>query len=382
MIKSYKCTNLIRNKHFEYLEISCNDKIGVYSELFLIVANNFTDTDVIRKKLAQYSKSALRTGGSTLLNNYSYQNLGFEELINELSNRNNIIPIYIKHAHLIHDLLRFIMHPKILKSILIGKPRLLELIWEKIVKKYPKLFKTNGLLLDEVSTIFSKIFNYESFKRGKEWNTHKLQLELENKFCLYCNMVPLPEKGYSFDHFIPQTNYPIFAISLFNLIPSCTTCNTNNKKDIPFFTQTHIHPYYKDYLQQYSFEIDYQKNLLNIRKQKKDYSIKYKCTDSGISKIVENSFNDLKLLNEYMYHRNEIDNYLELIYFYDVTHIKSTINFISDRGERITIETLYRALFNREIDCKKFCCNSFSRLIYDICISNGVIDNLKLALDS
>lgn len=380
MIRSYKCTQAIKDKHYNHFGLICTNRIDACIGVFSLIANKIINPDVIRKRLASYNKNYLRSTGSTILSNYNYKNLGFDELVSELSTSVNIAQNYKNHAKSIQKLLEFVKSPKVLKSILVGKPKDLELLYDKTITSFPTLVQLNKQYLNEVKSIFSKIFNYESFKNDESWNTHQLQLELGNKYCLYCNLVSLPEKGYSFDHCIPQTEYPIFAISLFNLIPSCTTCNTNNKRTTPFFTDTHIHPYFKDYLESYSFEIDYLNNLLNIRGKYKTYSINYKCSDPDVSKIIKNSFDDLKLLSEYKFHKNEIDNCLDTIYFYDSTYIQSVIDFINGRGEPITLETLYHSLFNRELDSKKFCCNSYSRLIYDICNNNGIMENLKMEL--
>jgi len=378
MIKSYKCTKSIREKHYTYLKPICYERLDAFREIFSIIAHGIINPSVIRCKLAPHTKVSLRTAGSVILANFNYKNLGFDELVNELSKRVNIIKSYIVNSNSILELLKFVKKEKILKSILVGKPRLLELVLYKLTCKFPSLIKSNELFIDEVGSIFSKVFNYDSFKRGKTWSSHKLQLELGTKYCLYCNLIALPNKGYSFDHCIPQATYPLFAISLLNLIPSCTTCNTNNKKEIPFFTYTHIHPYYKDYLENYSFYIDFKSNVLNIRTSKKSYAIHYKCRDANISQLLDDSFKDLDLLSEYDYHKNEIDKYLEIIYFYDITYIKSVINFINGRGGQITVEILYNYLFNRELSFEKFCCNSYSRLIYDLCYNNGIMEKLKI----
>ncbi len=59
---------------------------------------------------------------------------------------------------------------------------------------------------------------------------------LKVRVCPYCN------RNYIFsgkdvrtcelDHFFPKSLYPIFAVSFYNLIPSCPTCNGKKKDDI------------------------------------------------------------------------------------------------------------------------------------------------------
>lgn len=380
MIRSYKCTQSVKKKHYEFFEKKCINKIACFSELLLLIRNGITTPSVIREKLMIHNKTDLRLVGSVMLDDCKYKGLNFGTLISKFSNSKNISSEYLKKVDAIYNFSEFIKNPEIIKTILIGKPKQLERLNKEIIKKYPALLDKDELI-GEVKTVLRKIFNYESFKKGSEWNTHELQLILKNKHCLYCNIASLPEEGYSFDHFIPQGRYPMFGISLFNLIPSCTTCNTNNKKEIAFFTDTHIHPYFKDYRNDYSFKIDFKQKLSNIRQKDKSYTIEYTCSNYKITKIIDNSFTDLKLLNQYEYHKNRIDNVIDNIYFYSPSSIQSTIELIDGRGSKITIEEVYNSLFNTELDYRNFCANSYSRFVYDICKENKIVEVLNTELN-
>lgn len=48
------------------------------------------------------------------------------------------------------------------------------------------------------------------------------------------------------DHWFPESLYPIMSLSFYNLIPSCTICNSSAKGDALFKFETHIHPYLND----------------------------------------------------------------------------------------------------------------------------------------
>ncbi len=68
--------------------------------------------------------------------------------------------------------------------------------------------------------------------------------ELNILMCPYCNMDDISIKDkrdkendfnskYQLDHFISKSDYPVFALSIFNLIPCCQKCNhTKGKKDL------------------------------------------------------------------------------------------------------------------------------------------------------
>lgn len=85
------------------------------------------------------------------------------------------------------------------------------------------------------SRVCKEIFKYNCLKNEKkcqkESSAYWLQRQLEVKVCPYCNrMYTTTLFGKNkirpdFDHFYPKSEYPYLAVSLFNLIPSCSMCN-------------------------------------------------------------------------------------------------------------------------------------------------------------
>lgn len=73
------------------------------------------------------------------------------------------------------------------------------------------------------------------------------------KFCSYCNMARArhtvnPHTGetadqFHLDHFYSQTDHPLLALSLFNLVPSDSICNVDNKEAKLFSDKMHLNPY-------------------------------------------------------------------------------------------------------------------------------------------
>ena len=106
-------------------------------------------------------------------------------------------------------------------------------------------------LFAQVNKELSLIFDYDAFSRqAKDWNLGTLAMRLKKfiRICPYCNAetvyaykvgagIGRNAKGLgrfrilksSFDHYFPKARYPFLAISLYNLIPSCTRCNTGAK---------------------------------------------------------------------------------------------------------------------------------------------------------
>jgi 5-methylcytosine-specific restriction endonuclease McrA len=89
-------------------------------------------------------------------------------------------------------------------------------------------------LIRQYRTIPTDEKNYDIYNDfRKEW-ANKLVTLTNVKVCPYCNRNFIVnfnkrETTVELDHFFPKSKYPYLAISLYNLIPSCHTCN--HKKD-------------------------------------------------------------------------------------------------------------------------------------------------------
>lgn len=96
--------------------------------------------------------------------------------------------------------------------------------------------------IDESKLVLNDFSNYHGYylrlneskdkkyysKEGEIYNSKELVRGLGIKVCPYCNRqyITSGEKNLAtIDHFYSQSKYPIFAISFYNLIPCCATCN-------------------------------------------------------------------------------------------------------------------------------------------------------------
>lgn len=132
-----------------------------------------------------------------------------------------------------------------------------ENIWRPYVtdsiKKGSYLYKVNQELFNGI--------NYKVFanSRSDEWSGLLLMKELAKhvRYCPYCNAetiyaIKFTGRGdtrmvkNAFDHYFPRARYPFLGLSLYNLIPACSRCNSNLKgckyKDLVRMA----HPYLDD----------------------------------------------------------------------------------------------------------------------------------------
>ncbi|QOD00878.1 hypothetical protein [Pseudomonas putida] len=126
--------------------------------------------------------------------------------------------------------------------------------------------KTCKTLQDEFDDLCEKLFDYGKFstKSTKDWSAYKLCLSSSYRMCPYCQQSlaitiykDLKSKSLrpTLDHFYPKSEYPYLALSLYNLIPSCHTCNSSLKGTENFYRNEHLHPYEDSEVIFYDFDI-------------------------------------------------------------------------------------------------------------------------------
>ncbi|KMN35338.1 hypothetical protein VK91_22230, partial [Lysinibacillus sp. LK3] len=120
----------------------------------------------------------------------------------------------------------------------------------------------------------------------KEWDAYQYIESLNIKICPYChaqyintirNNRQLLNAGKqarpALDHFIPKSILPIFAVSLYNLIPACTYCNSYFKSDYYSTFETSYSPFEKDIEKHFKFKIGSVVNELNVFEKLKDIQL-------------------------------------------------------------------------------------------------------------
>jgi hypothetical protein len=250
-------------------------------------------------------------------------------------------------------------------------------IWDRVLC----LEKLINSRLERIS-LFEKIFDYESLSNGyivkeeKQYNLYDLGKDLNLRTCPYCN------KNYiftiednenksgklvnaTFDHWFPQSKYPLLQLSFYNLIPSCSNCNSSIKNDDDFSKETHIHPYIieNESKSKENITSKYKFNYLKDEKGNPLVYIDY-LGDKALNKKLRRTFSDFKTEKIYAAQLTELKDMIELATEYGEDYIETLEKSFPEAN--LSKERVYNTLFNTSEEDDKHRLRPLSKFRYDI----------------
>jgi hypothetical protein len=237
---------------------------------------------------------------------------------------------------------------------------------------------TNRIL--DVKKSVEKIFSYKAWfckKESKYYSAYDLAKKLDRNSCTYCNRIYtltiINRKGKkiirtTLDHWFPKTDFPLLALSFYNLIPSCSNCNSSVKGATNFNLNDHIHPYL-DVNQNEDFIFNYKFNSsLN------NYRLYLQDVNSSNDKA-RNTLNGMYIDEMYNSHQSELRDLIKIKTNYSKSYIESIEKLF---GNKLTKEEVYRILFGVEFESKNFHKLPLSKFKSDILRELGIIENQKM----
>ena len=142
--------------------------------------------------------------------------------------------------------------------LLTSKPETLE----RVKKATDRLHLFGGFVTSDFKKKVLNAFGYERYRSGRLVE-HAERLNV--KTCCYCNMnytLLIEQKKartiekkalMQFDHFYDKAKYPHLSMSMYNLIPSCATCNQGKPRNGDLLI--HFNPYYTSLFGLYQFRV-------------------------------------------------------------------------------------------------------------------------------
>lgn len=261
----------------------------------------------------------------------------------------------------------YLNNPDNLKKVLCGLPNELNDIKLKFNSAEEKL-------------ALKKIFNYSSWVNESGvfdyYSPYDLSDKLKINTCTYCNRLYTKTvtrkitNGVSktitrpeFDHWFPKSDYPLLALSFFNLIPSCHVCNSSVKGSDNFSLETHLHPYIDDY--------DSIKIRFTYKFHESVDSVKFRIV-SGNEKS-KNTIESFKLEDIYKTHEDEIKDLLRIRQIYSDSYLENLFKMMNKKEVIISNEEMYRLAFSTQLNEYKFKERPLSRMKRDILKELGII---------
>ena len=264
--------------------------------------------------------------------------------------KNNLDKIASEHYEAIKD--KIDIKDSILKKIILAKPNELKNIAISY-KRYNKKFE-------------NKYDNFTTIK--KEYCAYDLLQKLNITVCPYCNRNTIYNLKYTkkrtseLDHFYPKSEYPVLALSFYNLIPSCKICN-KLKSDK---NQEYINPYDKQYNFNKNIKFDFKIKDATFTYSTDGFKLLCKA-DKNISKDEKRrARNNIQLFKLNDLYQNHKDTVLELIQkreIYPDSYIDELYENYSFFNNR---EDVLRLITGGYIDDKDLGKRPLSKLIKDI----------------
>lgn len=264
---------------------------------------------------------------------------------------------------------------------------------EKIIEKMKDL-GYQSLIHDGIKTTpfgekILSLYNYTSWFRSKQERGVWFAKCFSLKTCPYCNSQytltitkkksNLKKVKFQFDHFYPKEKYPYLALSLYNLIPSCSSCN-HNKSSINITSKTGYHPYQNSLSEIAEFYLKYpaefeKMTLEGVRKLDVDKELEIifqpKTTILNEITTVNNHDEMFDITEIYNLHKDIAHQMLISAKLNDKSYQKSIMPI---KGLFSDNEALLKYILNTSLSSDEILKSAFTKFKQDIAKQLGLID--------
>lgn len=178
--------------------------------------------------------------------------------------------------------------------------------------------------------------------------------------CPYCNRDYIncrgsDASGAQLDHFYNRSQYPVFALSLYNLVPSCGNCNRIKSDKV------------KKFVSPFDQSVDFN---AGIRFKYDPSTGKIKVRGDG---DLDNNLSAMKIEQAYEIHNRDVENLIRKVEIYNKSQLKEIQDKFAERGIKISMKRLKRDLYGKSLKPEQFGNEPLSKLVYDILKERHVI---------
>lgn len=224
--------------------------------------------------------------------------------------------------------------------------------------------------------LLNYVFCYDRFSEKDE--TLDLLMDMDVPVCPYCNRLytftSRGKKGATrpqFDHYLPKSKYPYYAVSILNLIPSCGLCNqSKNAED----DKRVLYPYSEEFGDDVVFHTESKKKkgkfdyLIGDLDAKNDFEVvlkpSRKISGTEFEKRVNNSIDIFHLQELYNGHKD----YILHLFWIEQIFTETYMDSLSKSFPTIfpTAEDVKNWIYLMETDKEYWGKRSLSKLTHDI----------------
>ena len=183
--------------------------------------------------------------------------------------------------------------------------------------------------------------------------SHYFFTEMKIKTCPYCNRqytFTLSEDNVKaapeYDHFYDKSDYPVLAVSFYNLVPSCHTCNHIKGAN----KTVKVNPYFKGFESKFRMfdKTDTWRRLNPIEMMNKDGLLRLAREDGTISNDEESNIKALGLESLYRMHKDYVDEIIEKAAAYNKSARQQLAESFQKRG--YTPDQVYDFVWGKYLD--------------------------------
>lgn len=210
----------------------------------------------------------------------------------------------------------------------------------------------------EINTLYFSLYKaYDSMvgsvKHGIRMNV-KLVQKTGLTVCPYCNRDYIncrskKASGAQLDHFYPRSQYPIFSVCLYNLVPVCSNCNRIKSDSV------------KEFASPFDEEIDWEKEI----------QFTYEPLDMNRKRIVINAegapkqnITEMKIEQAYQIHNREVDELLEKVEAYGKTQFMEFAEVLEKAG--LSEMEMKQMIFGQEITPERMKTKPLGKMLRDL----------------
>jgi hypothetical protein len=179
-----------------------------------------------------------------------------------------------------------------------------------------------------------------------------------------------------FDHFFNKGKHPYFALSFYNLIPSCYVCNANLKGSAAFLPSTHLHPFLETINEVVDFttEIDTADYLVT----KKDFTLTTKRCPGASDELYAKAMSNIAafaIVDRYNFHKDYAAEILTKAYMYDKSGIQALLEDFGIAGKQIfsSREEIIHIILGNYVQSGDLHKRILSKLTKDLAKEGGLI---------